>query len=242
LTRPRISANYLSSYSRHQQGQEQPWLVVAVRDSFIRNEGPLIKFSERRTLVRHNIQFHIQEFGPGESIQDPRPGDFALTRGHDWTSFMIRVGERLRYRGPNRKYAYWNHALLFVDDKGGIIEALGSGVTPGNISKYTPVDYHVVRLDGVSDGDRLHEVAFGDDCVAKHREYGYLTIVSIALSLLFGGRLGFGIDGQEICSGLVARALERTGEIFEIDSWHMMPADLAAAYQVEPPVQTVSAN
>ena len=83
--------------------------------------------------------------------------------------------------------------------------------------------------------DREHEVAFAKDCVAKHAKYGYLTILSIALSLLFGGRLGFGVDGQEICSGLVGRALERTGEVFEEDPWHMMPADLAAAYQVEPP-------
>jgi hypothetical protein len=187
--------------------------------------------------MEHRIQFHIQKFGPGESIQDPKPGDFALTRGQEWTSFMIRVGERLRYRGPDRKYAYWNHALLFVDDKGGIVEALGSGVTPGNISKYTPVTYHVVCLDDVSDKDRRHAAAFAEYCAEKHEKYGYLTIASIALSLLFGGRLGFGIDGQEICSGLVARALERTGEIFEIDSWHMMPADLAAAYEVEPPTK-----
>ena len=105
----------------------------------------------------------------------------------------------------------------------------------GNISKYKPIDYHVVRLDSVSDEDREHEVAFAKDCVAKQDKYGYVTILSIGLSLLFGGRLGFGIDGQEICSGLVGRALERTGEIFEEDPWHMMPADLAAAYQVDPP-------
>ncbi len=185
--------------------------------------------------MQHKIRFHIEEFGPGKSIQNPERGDFVLTRGHEWTSVMIRVGERLRYRGENRKFAFWNHAALFTDENGGIIEALGSGVKAGNISKYAPIDYHVVRLDDVSDEDRQHEVAFAKDCVAKHDKYGYLTILSIALSLLFGGRLGFGIDGQEICSGLVGRALERTGEIFEEDPWHMMPADFAQAYQVEPP-------
>ena len=183
----------------------------------------------------HKIGFHIEAFAPGESIQNPQPGDFVLTRGHEWTSVMIRVGERLRYRGNNRKYAFWNHAALFTDTQGGIIEALGSGVQPGNISKYTPVDYHVVRLDGVSADDRKHEVAFAEDCVTRHASYGFITIASIAFSLLFGGRLGFGIDGQEICSGLVGRALERTGEIFTEEPWHMMPADLAHAYQVEPP-------
>ena len=184
--------------------------------------------------MQHCIRFHIEEFGPGISIQNPKPGDFVLTRGHEWTSVMIRVGERLRYRGDSRRFAHWNHAALFIDENGGIIEALGSGVQAGNISKYTPIDYKVVRLDSVSDEDRQHAVAFAQDCVKKHDKYGYLTILSIALSLLFGGRLGFGIDGQEICSGLVARALERTGEIFEDDPWHMMPADLAEAYKVEP--------
>ena len=185
--------------------------------------------------MKHKITFHIEKFGPGEGIQNSMPGDFVLTRGHEWTSFMIRVGERLRFRGADRKFAYWNHAALLTDINGGIIEALGSGVKAGNISKYKPIDYHVVRLDSVSDEDREHEVAFAKDCVEKQDKYGYVTILSIGLSLLFGGRLGFGIDGQEICSGLVGRALERTGEIFEEDPWHMMPADLAAAYQVDPP-------
>ena len=35
------------------------------------------------------------------------------------------------------------------------------------------------------------------------------------------------IDGQFVCSGLVARALERTGSIFDRDSAHIAPADLA---------------
>ena len=159
--------------------------------------------------MQHRLAFHIEEFGHGKSIQNPEPGDFVLTRGHEWTSVMIRIGQRLRYRGSNRKFAYWNHAALFTDTHGGIIEALGSGVQEGNISKYTPTDYQVVRLDGVSALDRDHEVAFAKDCVARHQKYGYLTILSIALSLLFGGRLGFGIDGQEICSGLVGRVVRR---------------------------------
>jgi hypothetical protein len=185
--------------------------------------------------MRHNIQFRLEKFGPGASIQNPKRGDFVLTRGHDWASSMITVGQWLRYHGENERFAYWTHTALFTDENGGIIEALGSGVMDGNISKYTPIDYTVVRIEGVSDQDRQHEVGFAQDCRDKNAEYGYTTIISIALSLLCGGRFGFGIDGQEICSGLVARALERTGEIFEREPWHMMPADLAQWYQVEPP-------
>lgn len=181
--------------------------------------------------------FHIERFGPGESIGGTNKGDFILTRGNEWTSQVIRFGESLKYWGANRKYAYWNHAALFVGENGEIVEALGRGVTPGNISKYKSTTYHVVRLEEVSPEDREHAAEFALHCAKIHEKYGYLTIVSIALSLLFGGRLGFGIDGQEICSGLVGRALERTGEIFDVEPWHMMPADLAKAYGVDPPTQ-----
>ncbi len=62
-----------------------------------------------------------------------------------------------------------------------------------------------------------------------------MTIVSIALSLMMGGKFTFGFDGQAICSGLVARALERTSAIFNRDPAHIMPADLAKYFGVEPP-------
>jgi len=84
----------------------------------------------------------------------------------------------------------------------------------------------------VIDVNRTHEVEFAQACL--HNHYGWLTIVSIALSLLTGSKLGFGVDGQEICSALVARCLERTGEIFPTDPWHIMPADLAKYYDVLP--------
>ena len=90
----------------------------------------------------------------------------------------------------------------------------------------------MVHLENVIDVNRTHEVEFAQACL--HNHYGWLTIVSIALSLLTGSKLGFGVDGQEICSALVARCLERTGEIFPTDPWHIMPADLAKYYGVLP--------
>jgi hypothetical protein len=59
--------------------------------------------------------------------------------------------------------------------------------------------------------------------------------VSIAYTLLTGGKFTFAIDGEAICSGLVARAMERTGAIFNRTPTHVMPADLAKYYDVEPP-------
>jgi hypothetical protein len=67
------------------------------------------------------------------------------------------------------------------------------------------------------------------------QKYGYMTIVSIALSPITGGKLNIGYDGQMICSGLMARALERTTAIFNRTPSHIMPADLAKFFSVEPP-------
>lgn len=180
----------------------------------------------------------VEACGPGCEARDPRPGDFILTHGKSWTSRLIRFGERLRYRGADRKYARWNHAAIFVDAQGNIVEALGAGVQRRNISVYKDTEYHVVRLENVSEDDRRQECGFAMHCLRDR--YGYLTIVSIGLSLLTGSKFGFGVDGQEICSALVARSLERTGEIFPRDPWHIMPADLAKYFNVEPPGPGVS--
>lgn len=174
----------------------------------------------------------VRRYEPGEQIEDPTPGDFALTHGKAWTSWLIRFGQGLRYRGPDRKYTHWSHTALFVDRAGDMVEALGNGVAQTHISRYLPTEYTVVRIDA-SPADREQVVAFARDCL--NRPYGYLTLASIALSLLTGGKLIFGIAGSKICSGLVARALERTGTIYAFEPLQAMPADLAKAYRAEPP-------
>jgi hypothetical protein len=74
-------------------------------------------------------------------------------------------------------------------------------------------------------------VAFAEYCLGE--SYGWLTIVSVALTLLSTCKIGFGVDGQQICSALVARCLERIGEIFkENEPWHLTPADLAKHFDV----------
>jgi uncharacterized protein YycO len=172
----------------------------------------------------------IQKFAPGLTVANPTPGDFLLTHGNSWTSKLIRFGQMLRYTGAERVYTRWNHAALFVSENGDIVEALGGGVQKRNVAVYKDTEYHVVRLQNVVDVNRRHEVAFAMACL--NDSYGFFTILSIALSLLSGSKFGFGVDGQEICSALVARCLERTGEIFQQDPWHMTPADLAKYYDV----------
>ncbi len=163
------------------------------------------------------------------------PGDFILTHGRSVFSSLIRFGQGLRFQGVDRKYIRWNHAAIIVAEDGGLIEALGKGVTRTHISKYTPTEYHLVHLsEDLADGhDRRQMVEFANWSLGQ--EYGWLTIASITFSLIAGGKFAFGFDGQSICSGLVARALERTTVIFDRTPSHIMPADLAKYFRVEPP-------
>jgi len=162
----------------------------------------------------------------------PQPGDFILTHGSAWTSTLIHWGQGLRYRGPTAKYAYWNHTALIVDRDGMIVEALGTGVAARSIHDYDAAQYTVVRIEA-SDEDRAEAAAFARYCIGS--DYGFLTIVSIAISLITGGTFAFAFDGQLICSGLVARALERTTAIFKHDPARIVPAELAETYDVDPP-------
>ncbi len=105
-------------------------------------------------------------------------------------------------------------------------------MTQTHISKYRPAEYHLVSIGEIVAGadDRNEAVIFAEWCIDM--PYGYLNVVSIAISLLTGGKFTFGFDGQAICSGLVARALERTKAIFNRTPSHIMPADLAMYFQV----------
>jgi|SRR5579862_3401304 len=167
----------------------------------------------------------------GAEEPDPRPGDFLLTHAYAWTSRLIRFGEGLRYRNTNRQFAYWSHAVAIVSTDGAIIEALGSGVTAGHLSKYAGTDYVYVRIQS-TDEDRAEMTAFAEAQVGE--QYGFLTIASIAISLLTTGRLRFQLAGTEICSGLVARMLERGVYTWDVPA-SVMPADLARFFDVNRP-------
>lgn len=174
-------------------------------------------------------------FAPGQEAKQYRPGDFILTHGKAWTSVLIRIGQSLKYWGEDKKYAWWSHAAMIVAEDGTLIEAIGSGVRQGNISEYKDTDYMLVCIDGLADDrDREQTAKYARECL--NQEYGYLTLVCIGLGLLTGMRLSFGVDGQSICSGLVARALERTDAIFDRDPANIMPADLAKYFNLTPPL------
>lgn len=170
-------------------------------------------------------------YGPGEAAQTYTRGDFILTHGNKTYDRLIHWAQGLKMHGPDRKYTRWNHAALIIDEQGTIVEANGDGVDSNPISKYTPTEYYLVHIEA-ADIERDNEVKFGQ--WAEGQRYGKLTIFSVFLSLLFGSTIIFALQGQEICSGLVARALERTGYIFDDDPAHIMPADLAKCFEVVP--------
>ena len=108
-----------------------------------------------------------------------------------------------------------------------------------NLSDYTPTEYYIVHLSAMTadQRDRGQMVAFAVSCLKE--KYDHLAAISIAISLLTGSRLAFYFEGQSMCSGLVARALERTNAIFNRSPAHTLPADLAKSFEVQaPPPET----
>jgi uncharacterized protein YycO len=178
--------------------------------------------------------------GDEARTSDYRPGDFILTHGDAWTSKLIRFGSRLRYHGDKAPFAKFSHSAMIVSATGDLVEARKSGVERSHLSDYKYRTYVVIDSkspafptgETVNAAFRVNSVKFAESCVGN--KYGYITCVAIGLNLLTGGKFDFGIDGQEICSGLVSRCLERFGYIFPRDPAHQMPADLAVFFGVNP--------
>jgi hypothetical protein len=175
---------------------------------------------------------HAERAGPGEAAAEFDRGDFVLVAGTHLNSRLIQFGQKLRIRGADRRHVKWTHAALIVDRDGSLIEAVGTGVRRWHLDRYRSDDYVVVRLH-TSEENRDEVVRFAEWALCKGSSYSRLSTVSIALSMLTGSKLTFFIDGQFVCSGLVARALERTGSIFDRDSAHIAPADLAKYFSAD---------
>lgn len=152
-----------------------------------------------------------------------KPGDFVLVHGEGFFDKIIQFGQGLRFP---KQDAYWNHVALVITPDGDLIEALAAGVKQTHLSKYNNRFKYVAIT--ASDPDREEVALFAKSRLSDG--YGWTTIVSTAICLLFGLKFSFGFDSEDICSGLVARSLERTAAIFPRDSRHMTPADLAAYY------------
>lgn len=189
----------------------------------------------RNTRPVVSIRPHsVDRARPGAVAAAFAPGDFVLVAGKQFNSRLIRFGQKLRIHGVDRKYVRWTHAALIVDADGALIEAVGAGVRRWHLDRYRDADYVVVRVE-TSDENRDEVVRFAEWALRNKARYNRLSTVSIGLSMLTGSKLTFFIDGQFVCSGLVACALERTGIIFDRDPAHIAPADLAKYFRVDAP-------
>jgi uncharacterized protein YycO len=159
----------------------------------------------------------------------PQVGDFILCERRGFIARCIRLGQSIRFRGPDRKYARFTHAALVVSRDGALVEATSKGVERSHLTKFKDVPYVMVHTyTGHEDQGQI--LRFANRVVGE--EYGYATIACCVLGLLTGGAFTFGFQGQSICSGLVARAQERSGAYFDRLAEDIMPADLARYYKV----------
>jgi len=163
-----------------------------------------------------------------------KPADIVLCHGTGLIPWLIRVGQRIRYKKgqePN-----WNHAALLVApiptvkpyDDGQedwmVIEAGARGVHHALLSEFG--DYTVLDSELDWRGRKL-AVEFAERVLGSR--YGFLTIGSIIVNLLTPVLWQVTRPGTFICSGLVAHALEHGGFMFPVkwEADEVLPADLA---------------
>jgi uncharacterized protein YycO len=145
-------------------------------------------------------------------------GSIVLLHETDWQSRAIQIATR----------SHWNHVALFT--AGGIVEALSSGVVLSPFFKYqNHPGAQTVRVDApdwpLAEAYALSRVG---------RRYNRTEIASQFCAQMLRSRFYFGIEGEDICSGLVGEALERAGLSFPVDGERMTPGGLAAFFGVVP--------
>jgi uncharacterized protein YycO len=176
---------------------------------------------------------HAERYGPGQQPSRFEPGDFILAHRHNPMGGLISWGEKRRFRGGEAKYAHWTHCATVVDEDGQLVEAESTGVKRSPIGRYKDDEYHLVRLGSeFAPERRARTVAYAEAQVGQ--AFGYLELFAASLFLLFGWRLRLMRRDHQICSGLVVRALQKGGEVMNLDPDLALPADLAKIYDVVP--------
>jgi len=164
--------------------------------------------------------------------QDPVqyvPGDFILVSSKGILAKFIRFGQFIRYHGKMNPFSHWNHAAMVIDTDGTIVEAVGRGVIVSNISEYKDVEYYYVTTK-LNKQSRDQAVAACKSFIKD--KYGWITIFSIAMELLTGIKIQLTNSNTMICSAVVAQSLWAGGVVFDRNPYQMMPADLAASFNI----------
>jgi len=164
--------------------------------------------------------------------QDPTkyvPGDFILVSTKGVLAKLIRFGQFIRYHGKMKPFSHWNHAAMIIDEDGTIVESVGRGVIVSNISEYKNVEYYYV-FTKLNKQSRDQTVAACKSFIKD--KYGWVTIFSIAMELLVGIKVQLTNSNTMICSAVVAQSLWAGGVVFDRNPYQMMPADLAASFNI----------
>ena len=162
------------------------------------------------------------------------PGDVFFVEQHDWVSWWIRFAQKRKW-GSKNPVALWNHCGLVVGTDGEVIQANPGGMGAGNLTEYALTQTTILRPpyqpawedSGLVhlDGSRIACAAM-EELLANHDHYGWWTIFSVALTLMTGTRLRFGVANCLICSGAVSYALTRANIDVGDDSDWNSPSDL----------------
>lgn len=165
----------------------------------------------------------VRRFGPGEHCTDAKPGDVVLVAHHGLIPSAIRFGQRLRFRGARRQYAWCNHAAVIVT--GGVNAALVEQAARGgqvvDLATYVADEYAVVTLSGV---DAALISAFAEDSVGDR--YGWPTIIAAVIYCVIGLRVDLGFGNWMICSVATAEAM-KVGGVLVAPIFDQLPADIA---------------
>lgn len=171
-------------------------------------------------------------FPAGTPITGTQAGDLVLVRHGSLMAKLIRFGQRIRYRGDLRPFAWCNHAAIVVSP-GQLIEQQGRGGTQVSLDEYVFEDVAVVRLE-LTPAEQVDVAAFAHWTLGLG--YSWLTVAGIVVDLLTGWRLSIGSGLRLICSAAASKALEHGGTFIpDRMSESILPADLARLFEVTLP-------
>ena len=159
-------------------------------------------------------------------MAEPLPGDLIFAHGKGFIARAIQFGELLRWKRGRR----WNHTAIVVEVKPGavrVVQAEGHGVTSRwmrSVHEVAPV----VELVPCPAPDWQRVVEFADAQV--HDDYGFLTIFSIACSIVAPWFLTIRQPGTWVCSALAGECLRAGGWLHDWpDVYQVSPAQLYGA-------------
>ena len=156
-----------------------------------------------------------------------KPGDIVFFHGTGFVDGAIRWAEKIRFK----KGSAWNHVAILKErtDKGWTLyQAEGKGITDTGLLGDS--GYFILRLPEGVNREKVLEFANGE--VGK--PYGFLTILSILVTLFMPQFVNVMLPNTWICSAYAAEAM-RTGGWYHPwpDLYQTSPAALWEALQGE---------